>query len=69
MTDEIWSMAENNTWKLVPLPQGAKAIDCKWIFKIKEPSNPNDEPKFKARFVAKRFLKEKALIIQKFLLQ
>lgn len=55
MADEIQSMSENNTWKLVLVPQGAKAIESKWVFKIKEPSNPKDEPRFKARLLAKGF--------------
>ena len=23
---------ENNTWELVKLPEGRKAMDCKWVF-------------------------------------
>jgi len=30
---EMESMSQNNVWTLVALPDGVKAIECKWIFK------------------------------------
>ena len=38
MKDEMNSMASNEVWNLVELPDGAKAIGCKWVFKIKKDS-------------------------------
>ena len=35
MNDEMKSMEANDVRDLVKLPEGAKAIGCKWIFKIK----------------------------------
>ncbi|CAM8902685.1 unnamed protein product [Rhodiola kirilowii] len=55
MTEEIQSMHENNTWKLVPRPADVKPLACKWIYRIKEGNSPNDPPRFKARLVAKGF--------------
>lgn len=31
MDREMTSLKENQTWKLVHLPRGAKAIPCKWV--------------------------------------
>ena len=33
---EMQSLIENNTWTLVDLPKGRKAIPCKWVFKVKK---------------------------------
>ena len=35
MTNEFNSLEENEVWELVPLPEGRKAIGCKWIYKKK----------------------------------
>ena len=54
MNQEYNSLIENNTWELVPLPEGRSPVGSKWIFKIK--TNDNDEPeRFKARLVAKGY--------------
>lgn len=37
--EEISSIVKNNTWELVNLLQGAKAIGLKWVFKIKRNSD------------------------------
>ncbi|CAM8949180.1 unnamed protein product [Rhodiola kirilowii] len=55
MCEEIESMHNTGTWKLVSKPENAKVIGSKWIFRIKEGSSPNDPPRFKARLVAKGF--------------
>ena len=51
---EYNSLLTNNTWSLVELPIGRKAIKCKWVYTIKLDSNGNLD-KYKARFVAKGF--------------
>ena len=38
-TDEITALQNNNTWELVELPPGRKAIGSKWVFKIKYDEN------------------------------
>lgn len=47
-------MKNNDAWDLVELPNEAKAIDCKWVFKTKKDSFGNIE-RYKARLIAKWF--------------
>lgn len=55
MVDEIKSIEDNDTWSLVKLPKGKKAIDVKWVYKVR--LNPKGEViRHKARLVAKGFL-------------
>ena len=54
MKDEMSSMRCKDVCDLVELPNGAKAIGCKWVFKIKKDSLGNIE-RYKARLVAKGF--------------
>lgn len=53
--DEIESIVKNNTWDLVDLPAGAKAIGLKWIFKVKRNSDGSIN-KYKSRLVAKGYI-------------
>ncbi|GJS81629.1 integrase [Tanacetum coccineum] len=51
---EIHTLEQNGTWTLEQLPNGKKAIDSKWVYKIK--FKPNGEvERYKARLVAKGF--------------
>ncbi|KAL0453806.1 UNVERIFIED_CONTAM: Retrovirus-related Pol polyprotein from transposon RE1 [Sesamum latifolium] len=54
MDNELETLESNNTWTVTPLPQGKKAIGCRWIFKLKlnEDGSVN---KHKARLVAKGY--------------
>ncbi len=54
MKEELKSMATNNVWELVELPEGFKQVGCKWVFKTKRDSNGNIE-RYKARLVAKGY--------------
>lgn len=54
MTNEIGSLAENDVWDLVTLPEGRKAIGSKWIYKTKLDADGNIE-RYKARLVAQGF--------------
>lgn len=55
MKEELESIQKNNTWELVDLPKGKKAIGVKWVFKVKV--NPKGEIiKHRARLMAKGFL-------------
>jgi hypothetical protein len=36
MKEEISSIEENGTWKLVDLPPSHKPIGLKWIYKLKK---------------------------------
>ncbi|KAK0589794.1 hypothetical protein LWI29_018597 [Acer saccharum] len=60
MIEEYKSMQDNKVWELVPLPEGAKPIGCKWIFKTKRDSKGNVE-RYKARLVAKGFTQKEGI--------
>ena len=60
MNEEMDSMASNRVWNLVELPDGVKAIRCKWVFKTKKDSMGNIE-RYKARLVAKRFTQKEGI--------
>lgn len=54
MDREMASLRENHTWEKQALPDGAKAIPCKWVFRVK--TNPDGTvDKFKARLVIKGY--------------
>ena len=54
MAKEFTSSIANKTWALKPLPEGRKAVKCKWIYKVKyKPSG--EVERFKARLVAKGY--------------
>lgn len=52
--EEMDSLIENNTWSLVELPENRRAIDNRWVFKIKYKAN-GDIERYKARLVVKGF--------------
>ncbi|KAI3636627.1 hypothetical protein MIR68_005316 [Amoeboaphelidium protococcarum] len=54
MEDELRSLLKHGTWKRSILPQGFKALPCKWVFKIKLDSSGQVE-RFKARLVIQGF--------------
>ncbi|OMO99220.1 hypothetical protein CCACVL1_03887 [Corchorus capsularis] len=57
MAEEIKAIEKNNTWELVDLPEGEKAIGVKWVYKTKV--KPNGEvDKYKARLVVKGYKQE-----------
>jgi hypothetical protein len=60
MKEEMNSIKSNEVWDLVELPNGAKAIGCKWVFKTKKDSLGNIE-RYKARLVAKGFTHKKGI--------
>ena len=60
MKDEMKSMEDNDVWDLIDLPEGAKSIGCKWIFKTKLDSKGNVE-RYKARLVAKDFTQKEGI--------
>ena len=54
MRTEFESIRSNNTWTLVPLPPGKRAISSRWVYKIK-PSVNGSPTRYKARLVARGF--------------
>ena len=53
MESEMKSMDENNTYTIVPLPKGKKAVQSRWVYSLK--NDPDGNIIHKARFVAKGF--------------
>jgi hypothetical protein len=54
MDEEMAALDANRTWELVPLPEGKKAIGCKWVYKVKHNSDGSIN-RYKARLVAKGY--------------
>ena len=54
MVEEMNALHQNDTWDLVHLPEGKKAIGCIWVFAVKV--NPDGSlARLKARLVAKGY--------------
>ena len=60
MQEEIEALHRNNTWELVELPKGRKAIGNKWVFKIKRDSNDQVE-RYRARLVVKGYAQKEGI--------
>lgn len=54
---EIQAIEKNQTWRLVDLPQGAKCIGVKWVFKTKL-NERGEVVKHKARLVVRGYAQE-----------
>lgn len=54
--EEMKLICYNDTWSLVELPRGHRAISLKWAYKVKRDEN-GDIVKYKARLVAKGYVK------------
>ena len=52
--EEMATLQKNETWELMPLPEGKKAVGCKWIFSIKYKADGTID-RYKARLVAKGY--------------
>ncbi|CAL9010577.1 unnamed protein product [Prunus brigantina] len=60
INDEFQSIIQNNTWMLMDLPAGNKAIGCTWVFRKKlKPDESID--KYKVRLVPKGFTQKKGI--------
>jgi hypothetical protein len=55
MVEEVESLHKNETWELVKLPKGKRAIGCKWVYRKKEGVTEKDGYRYKARLVAKGY--------------
>lgn len=60
INNEVESILQNNTWKLVNLPLGNKPIEYKWIFK-KKLKYDGTINKYNARLVAKGYRQKEGL--------
>ena len=54
MQEEMRALKKNDTWDFVDLPNGKRAVGCKWVFTIKYKADGSVE-RYKARLVAKGF--------------
>ena len=54
MQEEMRALKKNDTWDFVDLPNGKRAVGCKWVFTIKHKADGSME-RYKARLVAKGF--------------
>ncbi|KAL4384756.1 hypothetical protein GQ457_15G014670 [Hibiscus cannabinus] len=61
MVEEMESLRKNQTWELVRLPEGKKAIGCKWVYNRKPAVSEKEGEKFKAQLVAKGFSQQKGV--------
>ncbi|CAH9124278.1 unnamed protein product [Cuscuta epithymum] len=59
MEDELDSLEKNQTWSLVKLPPGKKALENKWVFRIKDEADGSK--RYKARLVVKGFQQKKGV--------
>jgi hypothetical protein len=59
MKEEMDSLENNQTWDLVQLPMGKRALQNKWVYKLKE--EDGGEKKYKDRFVVKGFAQKKGI--------
>ncbi|KAK2378762.1 putative mitochondrial protein [Trifolium repens] len=53
MKDEMKSLISNQTWELVELPMGKKALHNKWVYRVKE--DHDGSKRYKVRLVVKGF--------------
>jgi len=60
MQDEIEALHKNNAWDLIPRPQGKKAIDNKWVYKIKRDGNDQVE-RYRVRLVVKGYAQKEGI--------
>jgi len=53
MKDEMTSLQKNKTWSLIKLPEGKKALQNRWVYRLKEESG--SRRRYKARLMVKGF--------------
>jgi len=59
MKDAMDSLLKNKTWELTTLPKRKKALQNKWVYRVKTEHDENK--RFKARLVVKGFQQKKGV--------
>jgi hypothetical protein len=59
MKEEMDSLVNNQTWDLVQFPAGKRALQNKWVYKLKE--EDGGKKRYKARLVVKGFAQKKGI--------
>ena len=59
MKEEMDSLVNNQTWDLVQLPAGKRALQNKWVYRMKE--EDGGKTRYKARLVVKGFAQKKGI--------
>ena len=60
MEEEMNSLLENKTWELVNLPKGRKALQNKWVYRIRHEGDKK-KGRYKARLVVKGFSQKEGI--------
>ncbi|RVW35632.1 Retrovirus-related Pol polyprotein from transposon TNT 1-94 [Vitis vinifera] len=64
MHEEMKSLHKNNSYELMDLPKGKRALKNKWILKRKPEPNKS-QPRYNARLVVKGFSQKKGIDFEK----
>ena len=59
MHKEMDSLVRNQTWDLVKFPAGKRALQNKWVYRLKE--EDGSKKRYKARLVVNRFAQKKCI--------
>jgi len=59
MKDEMRSLQKNKTWSLTKLPEGKKALQNRWVYKLKE--EYDGTRRYKATLVVKGFQQKQGI--------
>ncbi|KAE8734362.1 hypothetical protein F3Y22_tig00000773pilonHSYRG00309 [Hibiscus syriacus] len=54
MSGELQAMEDLKTWTIIPLPDGKRVVDCKWVYRVKYNADGSID-RCKARLVANGF--------------
>jgi hypothetical protein len=55
INEKMEALLKNNTWTLVPLPEGKRTVGCRWVFSVKHKADGSIH-RYKARLVAKGYI-------------
>eukprot|EP01018_Ginkgo_biloba_P016583 Gb_07539 [translate_table: standard] len=59
MKEEMESLVQNQTWDLVRLPAGKRALQNKWVYRLKQ--EDGGKKRYKARLIVKGFAQKKGI--------